>query len=329
MPSPPSDEWPRPSGQPRTLWGDLARLWAWFRSLPGIVQVASIAILVVLVLVVVANRVGPDGTTNVAARSSTTQGPFPTLASATTVALPPGDDRTVEEVLDGDSFRLTDGTTIRLIGIDAPDVETDACLSAEATEHLRTLLPGGQAVRVVYDVERADELDRTLAYVYRRPDGRFVNLAVAREGFAVERTIEPNTRHANDIAAAVTQAAAAGRGIWDLCDTTTTSRSPATTRPSGGATSTTAAPGTTGPSTTAPPTTAGSSTTSPEATTSTTAPPSTTSTTVAPTTTTLSGLGIEQPGTPCLLPGLTARFPDGRPAVCAQADDGTLRWQAA
>src|SRR5205823_688677 len=131
---------------------------------------------------------GGGGDTKVASRSSTTVRSTLPLATTTTMPpLPPGDDKAVKSVIDGDSFEVVDGTKIRFIGIDAPDVETNDCFSAEATAHLRELLPAGQAVRLVYDTSTTDRFGRTLAYVYRLPDRLFVNLAMAKDGFAIQQ----------------------------------------------------------------------------------------------------------------------------------------------
>jgi micrococcal nuclease len=72
-------------------------------------------------------------------------------------------------------------------------------------------------VRLERDVEPRDPYARLLAYVYRASDGLFVNLALAREGFARPLSIAPNTVHAADIGAAADDARAAGRGLWAAC----------------------------------------------------------------------------------------------------------------
>jgi micrococcal nuclease len=187
---------------------------------------------------------GDDGTT-VASRSTTTvRRTIPTTTTRPPPPLPPGDDRTVKTVLDGDSFELTDGTTIRLIGIDAPDIEIDACYSAEATAHLKELLPVDKGVRIVYDTTRTDRFGRTLAYVYRLPDGLFVNVAMVRDGFARDMASGSNTAHADEIATALSDARTAQRGLWQACQATTTAPRTATTRGTA-ATTTTTEPGTT------------------------------------------------------------------------------------
>lgn len=293
-----------PHRRPRTLWSDLAGLWVGFRGLPLAAQfvIGGVAAVVIIGLASIVLRTGSG--TEVSSRTSTTRrtGVVPTLAStSTTVAIPAGDDVMLKTVLDGDSFEVADGTKIRLIGVDAPDVETSACFSAEATSHLTRLLEPARNLRLVYDTTRTDRFGRTLAYVYRVPDGVLVNVALARDGFAVAQPSSTNTLHAAEIEAAVEEARLARRGLWGACDsTTTTAARPATTS----APATTAAPATT---TTEAPTT-----------------------TAAPTTTTTAAVTVPGPvvfGGTCVPAGATSTFADGQPAVCAVAADGVLRWR--
>jgi micrococcal nuclease len=72
-------------------------------------------------------------------------------------------------------------------------------------------------VRLVRDIEPRDRYDRLLAYVYRQPDDLFVNLAMARDGYAAQATFPPNIAHVDDFSRAVNEARDAGRGLWSAC----------------------------------------------------------------------------------------------------------------
>ncbi|MGM0724442.1 MAG: thermonuclease family protein [Actinomycetota bacterium] len=63
--------------------------------------------------------------TTASAAPTTTQS-APSYARATPVAAPaePGEQFTVAEVIDGDTFTTTDGRTIRLLGVDSCEVGT-------------------------------------------------------------------------------------------------------------------------------------------------------------------------------------------------------------
>jgi micrococcal nuclease len=127
-------------------------------------------------------------------------------------------EATIERVVDGDTVVLQDSTRVRLIGIDTPETVDPRrpveCFGAEASAHAKALLPEGTRVRLEYDVDRIDRYGRTLAYVFRVEDGLFVNLALARDGYAEQLTVPPNVAHVDDIRRAVDEARAARRGLW-------------------------------------------------------------------------------------------------------------------
>lgn len=131
---------------------------------------------------------------------------------------------TVARVVDGDTLvlRLSAGSEyVRLIGVDTPEtVKPDTpvqCFGPEASSHLKDLLPPGTAVRVARDAEARDRYGRLLLYVWRLPDGLFVNLDLAGGGFARPLSIAPNTAHRVDIGMAADAARRAGRGLWGSC----------------------------------------------------------------------------------------------------------------
>ena len=131
--------------------------------------------------------------------------------------LPEGRDVVVTSITDGDTFRAGE-ERVRLTGIDTPEVSGPVeCFGPEASDALAGMIPPGTEVRLVLDVEPEDRYDRTLAYVYRLADGAFVNLALARDGFADALSIAPNVAHADDVAAAVAEARADRRGLWSAC----------------------------------------------------------------------------------------------------------------
>lgn len=305
--TPPEWQIGRPRQTPRTLWGDLAELWHRFRGLPFLPQLIIGLLVTIIAVAVISIPFRSSPTTTVTIRTSTTQRAAATssTSTSTTKPLPPGDDKAVKAIIDGDSFETSDGVKVRLLGVDAPDIETSDCFSSEATTHLQSLIGPPRSVRLVYDTSRTDRLGRTLAYVYRLPDGLLINLAMAEDGFMFELKVEPNTSHAAEFAAAVSDARTAKRGLWSTCDTTTTTAAPR-------ATTTTARATTTSPATT--------TTTAAATTTTTTAPTATTS---ATSTTTAPQVVVEN--APCSPPGSTGVFADGRPAVCVGLLSGTWR----
>ena len=133
------------------------------------------------------------------------------------------DGRTVrlERVVDGDTLLLEDGDRVRLIGINAPEIQHgDAqgeCFGRRATEFAEDLLAPGEELRLVRDVEARDQYDRLLAYVYRASDGLFVNAELVRRGYAYIETVPPNVEHAARFKRLAAQARERGTGLWSEC----------------------------------------------------------------------------------------------------------------
>jgi micrococcal nuclease len=129
----------------------------------------------------------------------------------------------VVRVVDGDTIRVRlDGRTerVRYIGVDTPEsvkpgtpVECFAKRAAAAN----AALVAGREVRLVGDAERRDRYGRLLAYVYREPDGAFVNAELVRDGYARTLTIAPNVAHARQLAQLARAARESGRGLWTAC----------------------------------------------------------------------------------------------------------------
>jgi micrococcal nuclease len=131
---------------------------------------------------------------------------------------------TVARVVDGDTIRVRIAgheERVRLIGIDTPESVKPGtpvqCFALAASARTKALLPEGTGVRLVRDVEQRDQYGRLLAYVYRARDDLFVNLALARDGYAVALTVPPNVAHAEEFVAAARDAREKGRGLWSRC----------------------------------------------------------------------------------------------------------------
>lgn len=91
----------------------------------------------------------------------------------------------VAKVYDGDTIELKDGRKIRLIGVDAPEVDSPYAkkepYGEESKAYLSNLLSGKKvSIRVGEDPK--DRFGRTLAYVY--VGDVLVNGRIIRDGFA-------------------------------------------------------------------------------------------------------------------------------------------------
>lgn len=129
----------------------------------------------------------------------------------------------VVRVVDGDTIRVRIGgrsERVRYIGVDTPESVkpgTPVQCFAERASAFNEHLVAGRAVRLVGDAEHRDRYGRLLAYVYREPDGAFVNAALVRDGYARTLTIPPNVAHAGEFARLAAAARDAGRGLWRAC----------------------------------------------------------------------------------------------------------------
>jgi micrococcal nuclease len=129
----------------------------------------------------------------------------------------------VLRVVDGDTIRVRlDGRTerVRYIGIDTPEsVKPGTAVQcfAKRASAANAALVAGRSVRLVADVEERDHYGRLLAYVYREPDGAFVNARLVRDGYARTLTIAPNVAHARELADLARAARREHRGLWSAC----------------------------------------------------------------------------------------------------------------
>jgi micrococcal nuclease len=129
----------------------------------------------------------------------------------------------VVRVVDGDTIRVRlDGRTerVRYIGVDTPESVkpgTPVQCFAKRAAAANAALVAGRSVRLVGDVEQRDRYGRLLAYVYREPDGAFVNAELVRDGYARTLTIAPNVAHARQFAQLARTARTSRRGLWAAC----------------------------------------------------------------------------------------------------------------
>ncbi len=137
-------------------------------------------------------------------------------------------------VIDGDTVVVSDpenGTeyTVRMIGIDTPEsVNPDESLNNEygqmASDYTKNLLKDVQIVYLEFDVEKADQYGRVLAYVWLKSnvstgdasdiENFMVNGIILRNGFAVNKTYMPNMMHTNTFQLLRQDAEDTKAGLW-------------------------------------------------------------------------------------------------------------------
>jgi micrococcal nuclease len=122
----------------------------------------------------------------------------------------------VVQVVDGDTLVLAGGIKVRVLGIDAPEMEKDglpADFLAHKAKAALTELTLNRTVGLSYDRLRYDHYGRLLAYLWL-PDQTLVNAELVRRGLARVYGIAPNLRYQKDLLAAQQEAIGAQRGIW-------------------------------------------------------------------------------------------------------------------
>ena len=145
------------------------------------------------------------------------------------MATPASGQYFVKRVVDGDTIKLSDGSSTRLIGIDTPEYHyseklvRDAGRSREDMKTIQALgksayeftkgLAAGRRVRLEFDVVKRDRYGRLLAYVYLE-DGTFLNAKIIEEGYAQVMTVPPNVRYADTFVKLERQAMKEGKGLW-------------------------------------------------------------------------------------------------------------------
>lgn len=102
----------------------------------------------------------------------------------------------IARVVDGDTLLLDSGESVRLIGIDAPELQ-HAEMPAErfgrdAAHFLRNLAEGHDCTLEFEETGATDKYGRTLAYVY--VDGKMLNSQMVRDGYALVLTHFPFRR---------------------------------------------------------------------------------------------------------------------------------------
>lgn len=119
------------------------------------------------------------------------------------------DPYAVRYVIDGDTFVLNNGDTIRLLGIDSPekgDINYD-----KAAYELQSKLTG--QIKLEGDTE--DKYGRLLRTVYS--NGRLVNLEMVKDGWA-RKFMHSNLPYAEKLDDAQIEAQFNKKGIWNVED---------------------------------------------------------------------------------------------------------------
>jgi micrococcal nuclease len=129
-----------------------------------------------------------------------------------------GDDHIVSRVYDGDTITLDDGTKVRLLGINTPEIEGISKHDEPGGQTARAWLKQRiekQTVRIQTDAVTRDKYQRLLAHIFT-PKGEHINQQLLEEGLATIDIHPPNLAYVDVLAAAEKRAQDARKGLWAL-----------------------------------------------------------------------------------------------------------------
>ena len=115
----------------------------------------------------------------------------------------------VSSVVDGDTVVLEDGSRVRYLGIDTPEI--GEYYYEEATERNRDLVEG-RVVELQRGSRDIDEYGRLLRYIYA--DGVFVNAELVADGYAEAYRKGPDERYSQVLFMLEEYAQIKGAGLW-------------------------------------------------------------------------------------------------------------------
>ena len=126
----------------------------------------------------------------------------------------------VDRVIDGDTIVVSGcpEDRVRFLLIDTPEITNPAeCYGAEAKRYVAGRLAKGSRVRLDAGVLDEDQFGRSLRFIWLGDE--LLNLTLVREGYATRYRAAEETRFADVIAAAESEARSARRGMWGaVCD---------------------------------------------------------------------------------------------------------------
>lgn len=184
-----------------------------------LIAVVIIAATVILGMFILHRGADREIQSDLASKSAPTTSTQAKVKSSSTVvqSIPPRGPFRVTRVLDGDTIILDNGETVRLIGVDAPEIHHPEIpvqrFGEEATEFLKRLAEGFECTLEYEPNNLRDKYGRLLAYVF--VGDRFVNAEIIRRGYAYAYTRFPFRRQAEFITLE-REARERQYGLWHL-----------------------------------------------------------------------------------------------------------------
>lgn len=129
-----------------------------------------------------------------------------------------GENAVVDRVYDGDTIKLKDGRHVRILGVNAPEVDhgkekTGQPLGEESRKAAEAFFKANKNVRLFYDEQRVDRYERTLAHVYDA-QGNSLSASLLRSGLGFHVAIPPNLSLNDCLIGQEAIARKKGLGVW-------------------------------------------------------------------------------------------------------------------
>jgi endonuclease YncB( thermonuclease family) len=125
---------------------------------------------------------------------------------------------TVQRVVDGDTLRLSDGRSVRMIGLNTPELgkqgRSDEPFAVAARKRLQALVDAsGGRVGLLPGTQAKDHYGRTLAHIYSA-SGANLEAQMLADGLGYQVAVAPNVDLVACQQAAERSARKAGLGLW-------------------------------------------------------------------------------------------------------------------
>lgn len=127
---------------------------------------------------------------------------------------PPGRDCTVKRILDGDTVDCEDGRRVRLLLMDAPEMDQEP-FGAIARNALINLAPVGTVLKTESDIQSQDRYGRYLAHLFTI-DGISIGESLLRQGMGLVSVFPPNVNYVERFRRAAQEARIQNRGLWAI-----------------------------------------------------------------------------------------------------------------
>ena len=145
------------------------------------------------------------------------------LTATLTLSITPSHaDIKITAIIDGDTIKLSDGTSVRLLQIDSPELRDNECYATEAQKALAKLINRSGKISLTTDpnLDEVDRYGRLLRYLFIGK--RNINLEMVRIGAAAPYFYRSERGlYSEKLIKAAQSARANSRGLWSACPNAT------------------------------------------------------------------------------------------------------------